>query len=61
MIKIVPISNVKENNIIYCPNRKCEYIECLRHDKNIPFDVVISRFSENPKQDKNGKCKEYLI
>ncbi len=49
------------NDITYCPNRKCEHVECLRHNKNTPFDVVISRFSENPKRDKNGNCKEYLV
>lgn len=49
------------NDITYCPNRKCEHIECLRHDTNIPKGLLISRFSENPKLDKEGKCKEYLI
>ncbi len=47
-------------NIVYCPNRKCEHIECLRHNRNIPFDVLITRFSDNPKVNKDGKCNEYL-
>ena len=49
------------NDITYCPNRKCEHIECLRHNKNAPFNIMISRFQEIPKQDKDGKCKEYLV
>ncbi len=61
MIKIVPISNVKENNIIYCPNKKCTHIECLRHNQNMPFYIMVKRFSENPKLDKKGICKNYLI
>ncbi len=44
----------------YCPNRKCKHIECLRHNNNIPFGVIISRFVDTPKEDKNGTCKEYL-
>lgn len=37
------------HDITYCPNRKCEHVECLRHNKNTPFNVLINRFSETPK------------
>ncbi len=47
--------------ITYCTNMKCSHLECLRHNKNAPFNVVIKVFSERPKLDKEGKCKEYLI
>lgn len=48
------------NDITYCPNRKCEHVECLRHNKNAPFNVLINVFLEKPKLDKEGKCKKYL-
>lgn len=52
---------MKHEDITYCPDRKCKYTECLRHNINIPFGIMISRFSEKPKKDRSGECKEYLI
>lgn len=49
------------SDITYCLNYKCEHIKCLRRNRNIPFNVLMSRFSEKPKLDKDGKCKKYLI
>lgn len=50
-----------EKNIkMYCSNRNCPYLECVRHDKNIPFNVLIKR--ENYQLDKkNGVCKDKLL
>lgn len=47
-------------DITFCPDRKCKYTECLRHNNNAPRGILISRFSEKPKLDKEGKCEEYL-
>ena len=47
-----------KKGIIYCGNRNCERIDCLRHNRNTPFDVLILR--ENYKPEKDGKCKFYL-
>ena len=32
-----------ENIKMYCSNRNCSHLECVRHDKNIPFNVLIKR------------------
>ena len=32
-----------ENIKMYCSNRDCPYFECVRHDRNIPFNVLIKR------------------
>lgn len=44
--------------IVYCSNRHCPYLECLRHDKNIPWNIIILR--DDFKIDKNGQCKNIL-
>ena len=44
----------KEN--MYCCNRKCPYIDCLRWYRNIPFDRLI--WEENYKFSENG-CDHY--
>lgn len=48
---------LKKENIerIYCGNRNCPYIDCVRHNKNTPFNVQFLR--ENYSLDKNGECK----
>lgn len=46
---------LKEEKIerIYCGNRNCPYIDCVRHNKNTPFNVQFLR--ENYSFDKNGE------
>ena len=44
---------------IYCGNCNCPYLECVRHDKNIPFNILILR--ENYILDKNNKCCHRLL
>jgi hypothetical protein len=46
----------KEEKFIYCSFRNCPYIDCLRHDRNIPFNTLILR--DNFKPDKNGNCRD---
>lgn len=43
---------------MYCANRNCSYLDC-RHDKNIPFNILILR--ENYKVDNNGNCKNKIL
>lgn len=40
---------------MYCANRNY----CVRHDKNIPFNILILR--ENYKVDNNGNCKNKIL
>ena len=44
---------------IYFANRNCSHLDCVRHDKNIPFNILILR--ENYKVDSNGNCKHKLL
>lgn len=44
---------------IYCGNRNCPHLDCVRHDKNIPFNILILR--ENYDMDKDGICKHKLL
>ncbi len=46
------------NNFIYCGQRKCPHIDCLRHNKNIPFGKLIRR--DNFKPDKEWNCKDII-
>lgn len=48
----------EEKEKMYCGNRNCQYLDCVRHDKYIPFGVLIRR--ENYTLDKNGICKEKI-
>ena len=52
------IINEKKKKI-YCSNRTCPYIECVRYYKNIPYNVLILR--ENYKLDINGDCSYKLL
>lgn len=45
-------------NIVYCSQRKCPNISCLRHNINTPFNVEIKRTDFKP--DKDWKCKGLL-
>ena len=59
----IPLSNGTFANIenikMYCSNRNCPYLECVRHDRNIPFNVLIKR--EDFKLDKDDNCKHKLL
>ena len=52
---------LKKENIerIYCGNRNCPYIDCVRHNKNTPFNIQFLR--ENYKLDKNNECPNILL
>ncbi len=41
---------------IYCSLRKCPHTECLRHNANTPWNVLILRRRYNP--DKDWNCKD---
>lgn len=47
------------NEFIYCGWRNCIYTECLRHNVNTPFDVLIRRRKFNP--DKDWNCKDMEV
>lgn len=49
----------KTEELIYCSQRHCPHLECLRHDKNIPFNVLILRDKFKP--DKNWNCKDIIL
>lgn len=51
------VDNNKE--FVYCSLRKCPHIECLRHNINIPFDILILRDTFNP--DKEWNCKDIVL
>jgi hypothetical protein len=44
---------------LYCGNRNCLHLECVRHDRYVPFDVLIIR--ENYKLDKGNNCNHILL
>lgn len=48
-----------ENIKMYCSNRNCSHLECVRHDKNIPYNTLIKR--ENYKLNKDGSCSNMLL
>lgn len=56
--KRITEKNQKKDKI-YCNNRTCPYMECVRYYKNIPYNVLILR--ENYKLDKNNKCPNILL
>ena len=43
--KTAEVNNQQNNDteFIYCGNRKCPHTECLRHNVNTPYDVLILR------------------
>lgn len=47
-------------DFLFCDNRKCEHLECLRHNVNTPFNVIV-HISKKFKVDKNGDCKDMVI
>ena len=52
---------LKKENIerIYCGNRNCPYIDCVRHNKNTQSNIQFLR--ENYKLDKNNECPNILL
>lgn len=58
--KIKEVTSVKdENKFIYCGLRKCIHTECIRHNVNTPFGVIIYRRNFNP--DKDWNCKDMEV
>ena len=62
--KVETIEKNKENKeseeFIYCGWRKCTHTECLRHNVNTPFGVLILR-SNKFKPDIDWNCKDMVI
>ena len=52
-------SNNKSDYFVYCGQRKCPHEECLRHNVNTPWDVLIYRNNFNP--DKDWNCKDIVL
>ena len=52
------INNNDENEFVYCGWRKCPHTDCLRHNVNTPFNVMILRRKFNP--DKDWNCKDIV-
>ena len=51
--------NNKSDYFVYCGQRKCPHEECLRHNVNTPWDVLIYRNNFNP--DKDWNCKDIVL
>ena len=49
----------QEEKFIYCSLRHCPNIQCLRHNKNTPYNVLITRDTFKP--DKEWNCKDMVI
>lgn len=49
----------QEDQMLYCAYRKCTNYDCLRHDRYIPFGVMV--LVEKYKCDENGNCKYKLV
>lgn len=52
-------ANIEEKEFVYCGRRHCPHYECLRHNKNTPFNKIILRRNFNP--DKDWNCKDKVI
>ena len=53
------VVNNESNEFVYCGLRKCPHIECLRHNANTPFNILILRKNFNP--DKDWNCKDMEV
>ena len=51
--------NNKSDYFVYCSQRKCPHEECLRHNVNTPWDVLIYRSDFKP--DKDWNCKDIVL
>lgn len=52
-------NNCNQGHFVYCGQRKCPHTECLRHNQNTPFNVLIFRRNFNPDNDCN--CKDIVL
>ena len=50
--------NSDADEVVYCGLRKCPHVQCLRHNVNTPFNVLILRRNFTP--DKDWNCKDIL-
>ena len=48
-----------EEQFMYCTQRNCPHVNCLRHNVNTPWNVLITRDNFHP--DNNWVCKGILI
>ena len=55
---IEEVINKESKEFIYCGLRKCPHVQCLRHNVNTPFNVLILRRNFTP--DKDWNCKDIL-
>ena len=53
------VTNKELKEFVYCGLRKCIHTECLRHNVNTPFNVLILRRNFNP--DKDWNCKDMEV
>ena len=53
------VVNNESNEFGYCGLGKCPHIECLRHNANTPFNVLIFRKNFTP--DKEWNCKDMEV
>ena len=49
----------KTDHFVYCSQRKCPHTECLRHNVNTPWDVLVYRNKFDP--DKEWNCKDIVL
>lgn len=52
------VTNQESKEFVYCGLRKCPHTECLRHNTNTPFNVLILRRNFNPNKEWNCKDME---
>ena len=52
-------SENKLDRFVYCSQRKCKHLECLRHNVNTPWNVLIFRSDFKP--DKDWNCKDIVL
>ena len=57
--KVEEVNNNDSNEFIYCGLRKCPHTECLRHNVNTPFNVLILRRNFTP--DKDWNCMDMEV
>lgn len=53
-------TNNNEHEFIYCGWRKCPNTQCLRHNVNTPYGVLILQ-SKDFKPDREWNCKDMVI
>lgn len=51
-------NNDQFEHFTYCSTRECIHTECLRHNVNTPWNVLIYR--KKYKLDKDGNCKDMV-